>query len=43
MRIGVSLINAGDRLIAGQILICQESIRGPGNPLRVGGVATNVV
>ena len=43
VRIGVSLMSARDRLIAGQILIYKESRRGPGSKRRVGGVATYVV
>ena len=43
MRIGVSLLSAGNRLIAGQTLIYKESSRGPRNPQRVGDVAKNVV
>ena len=43
MRLGVSLMGAGDRLSAGKVSICKESRRGPGNPQRVGGVAIKVV
>ena len=43
MRIGVSLMGAGDRLSTGKVPICKKSRRGPGNLRRVGGVATKVV
>ena len=43
MRIGVSLMGAGDQLSAGKVSICKESRRGPGNPRRVGDVAIKVV
>ena len=43
MRIGVSLMGAGDGLSAGKVPICKESRRGPVNLRRVGDVAMKVV